>query len=304
MNIRNILVIVLIISAAQYARADYLDVLQNGGSIEEVVDALGELSYAGSRKPFWNYVRYLNYEAGESEGGRAYMVRRAAAEALGRVRDDRAIAPLMDRFKKEKNDSVRAGIIYGLMFYPQAESSPLIAEGLSSQSEEVRFTALICAATLGRKDLIPRIKPLLESEKDVPMKLTASYSLFMLGDDTVANRARCVKGLSSDDPSVRFRAADMIGRAKMDDAIPDIMKAMEIENRYWVREAMDHALTILYYERKRKREEAENASYGADEPVTTGLVEVKKSDPEKDAKDKDKKNDPSTKQTEEKKGNN
>ncbi len=304
MKIRKLLVIILIISAAQYARADYLDVLQNGGSIEEVVDALGELSYAGSRKPFWNYVRYLNYEAGESEGGRAYMVRRAAAEALGRIRDDRAIAPLMDRFRKEKNDPVRAGIIYGLMFYPQAESSPLIAEGLSSQSEEVRFTALICAATLGRKDLIPRIKPLLESEKDVPMKITASYALFMLGDDTVANRARCVKGLSSDDPSVRFRAADMIGRAKMDDAIPSIMKAMEIENRYWVREAMDHALTILYYERKRKREEAENAAYGADEPVTTGLVEVKKSASEKDATEKDKKNDQTAKPAEEKKGSN
>jgi hypothetical protein len=285
-----IIVIVGVMSVVglnQNAHADYLDILQNGGSIEEVVNALGELSYAGSRKPFWSYVRYLNYEAGESEGGRAYVVRRAAAEALGRIRDDRSITPLIERFKKEKNDSVRAGILYGLMFYPQAESSPLFAEGLSSQSEDVRFTALISIAACGRKDLVSKIKPLLESEKEETMKLSAAYALYMLGEEKSINRGKCIRGLASVDPSVRFRAADLIGRAKIDDAINDIVKAIEIENRYWVRIEMDRALTILYYERKRKREEADRALYGEDEPVTTGMVEVKKEDPGNDKKDKD-----------------
>jgi len=50
---------------------------------------------------------------------------------------------------------------------------------------------------------------------------------------------------------------------------------------------MDRALAILYYERKRKRDEADMALYGADEPVTTGMVEVKKEDPGGDKKNKD-----------------
>ncbi|HEY1405681.1 MAG TPA: hypothetical protein VF857_03640 [Spirochaetota bacterium] len=276
----------------RYAHADYYDVLQNGGSIEEVADALGELSYAGSKRPFWNYVRYLNYEAGETEGGRAYIVRKAAAEALGRVRDERGIAPLIERFRKEKNDSVKGSLLFALSFYPQAESNSLIIESLSSPSEDVRYAALVCAATLARKELASQIKPLLSSEKDESMKLVVAYTLFSLGDDAARYRDQCIAGLKSDDPGIRFRAADLIGRGKMDEAVPELLHAMEIENRYWVRAAFDQTLGILYYERKRKREAEDDEAYGRIGATTTVTPVEKKGDVTGATKDVIKKDEP------------
>jgi HEAT repeat protein len=256
---------ILIAASPAFAALDeYQEILRTGGSNEQVVDALSHLSYAGNLSSFWNYVRYLDYEAGESEGGNAYTVRKAAAEALGRIKDERSVPILIERFKKEKVDAVRAAILHSLEFYPKADSSAVLSEGLSSPNEECRFRAMMSAAILVRKDLLGQIKSMLSTEKDEPMKLTISYALMALGDDIDGNRKALIAGLNSKDPVVRYRAADYIGRLKVVQAASDVARAIEIENRYWVRAELDRTLTVLYVERRRIREadEAEAMGYG------------------------------------------
>jgi HEAT repeat protein len=264
----------------------YREILQSGGSNEQVVEAIYQLSYAGNITSFWNYVKYLNYEAGESEGGgSAFLVRRAAAEALGRIRDERSIPHLVERLKNEKHDAVRASIMYALGFYPKAESSAYLSEGLSSQNEEVRYRAIMSAAGLGRKELVPAIRALYAQEKDEPMRLTIAYALYTLEDDRDTNRKLFIAGLRNRDPVVRFRAADYIGRARIDSAISEVVRAIDIENRYWVRIELDYTLAILYEERRRKREAEESAVLDRIvDGATTQNVSGKEADQKKDEK--------------------
>jgi HEAT repeat protein len=236
----------------------YADIVQTGGSPEQVIEALNQLSYAGIKSMFWNYVKYLDYSAGEDQGGTAaYRVRKAAAEALGRLKDDRAIPYLIERFKKEKNNKVKSAILYGLSFYRSAAANPIIDESLTSQDDDIRYNAMITAVTVERKEAIPKIKNIFNSEKDAALKITECYALYALGDSPAENTKLLTEGLKDKDPVVRYRANDYIARLKIDSVVGDVLKALEIENRWWVRVEMDRTVTILYNEKRRKREEAE-----------------------------------------------
>jgi HEAT repeats len=256
---------------AESSYSYYADIAQTGGSPEQVVEALNQLSYAGYKSMFWNYVKYLDYTAGEDQGGTAaYRVRKAAAEALGRLKDDRAVAPLVERFRKEKNNQVKAAILYGLSFYRSASAYPIIDESLASQDDDIRYHAMMTAVTVQRKEAIPKIKSIFTNEKDEALKITECYALYALGDAPSENTKLLAEGLRHKDPVVRYRAADYIARLKIDSVVGDVVKALEIENRWWVRLEMDRTVTILYTERRRKYEEAEekifNNSYASPSP--------------------------------------
>jgi HEAT repeat protein len=240
----------------------YEDIVQTGGSPEQVIEALNQLSYAGHKSMFWNYVKYLDYTAGEDKGGTAaYRVRKAAAEALGRLKDDRAVSHLVERFKKEKNNQVKAAILYGLSFYRSASANPLIDESLASPDDDIRYHAMMTAVTVERKEAISKIKNLFNNEKDAALKITECYALYALGDSPAENKKLLSEGLKDRDPVVRYRAADYIARLKIDSVVDDVIKALEIENRWWVRVEMDRTVTILYTEKRRKREEAEEKMF-------------------------------------------
>ena len=85
-----------------------------------------------------------------------------------------------------------------------------------------------------------------------------------LGDDVEVNRKVLIAGLLSKDPVVRYRSADYLGRLKVVQAVVDVVRAIEIENRYWVRAELDRTRSILYDERRRIQDnnEAEAMGYG------------------------------------------
>lgn len=241
------------------ARADfshYIDIVKNGGSPDQVAESLNQLSYVGYKQLFWNYVKYLEYTAGEKDGGTgAVLVRKAAAEALGRINDERAVKYLIEQYKKETNSQVKASILFGLSFYRDSSINAVIDDGLSSQDEGIRYHALMAAVTVEKKDSVQKIKTLFADEKDSAMKMTGAFALYSLGDDQKANGKFLVDGLKDKDPVVRFRAIDYISRLKLDSAVNEIIRAMEIENKWWVRIEMDKALAVLYAEKRRKQEE-------------------------------------------------
>jgi len=116
------------------------------------------------------------------------------------------------------------------------------------------------------KEVAPKIRAIFNSEKDEGAKVVESYALLALGDDVEGNTKFLVAGLRSQDPIVRFRSTDCLARLKLDSAIEEMVKAFEIENRWWVRVEMDRTLAILYGERRRKSEEAQAALYPLDKP--------------------------------------
>jgi HEAT repeat protein len=247
--------------------AQYQDYLTNGASAEQLIESLKYFSYWGSKSNFWYYVKYLDYSAGENGGTDAStFVRKAAAEALGRIKDERSVPFLIARYKKEKKDSVKASIVYALGFYKNADSQSIVEESLASSDEDIRYQGMMTAVTLGKKEVAPKIRAIFNSEKDEGAKVVESYALLALGDDVEGNTKFLVAGLRSQDPIVRFRSTDCLARLKLDSAIEEMVKAFEIENRWWVRVEMDRTLAILYGERRRKSEEAQAALYPLDKP--------------------------------------
>ena len=102
---KNILLIIAVISAPLSAQ-NMLEVLADG-PLEKKTEAMLHMGYAGNKSGFWYYVKYLNYSQKENDSHDIVMARCAAAEALGRIKDDRAIKYLTERFSVEKNDTVR-----------------------------------------------------------------------------------------------------------------------------------------------------------------------------------------------------
>ncbi|MGL4368136.1 MAG: HEAT repeat domain-containing protein, partial [Spirochaetota bacterium] len=194
-------------------------------------------------------------------GSRAFAVRKAAAEALGRTKDERAVKHLVERYGKEKRLEVKESIVFGLSFHSAPEVLPVIQDALSSAEASLRYQGIMAAVAYGKKDTVAAIKGIFSSEKDDAEKMTAAFALYMLGDEKESRRAFMVNGLESQDPVTRFRAVDYIGRAGLEDAAGEIIKAREIENKWWIRTEMDRTLSILYGVRRDKQLEKDAEAY-------------------------------------------
>lgn len=241
-----------------YAEYDALkSSLHSGDSPSVLIETINHLSYAGYKEGFWDYVRYLDYAIDEESGSDAYLVRKAAAEALGRIRDDRAIPYLVERFAKEKKDQVSGSIIFALSYYPCEQTNKIVAEGLISQNDIIRYEATIAVVKISAKNLIPDLQKEYIAEKDDSIKMAALYALSALGSESEKNNAELVSGLKNRDPVVRYRSADYIGRLKLVSALKNINSAIEIENKYWVLIQLENTKTILHYEIKKIREDAD-----------------------------------------------
>jgi HEAT repeat protein len=258
---------VLVMSSAIFlqtaARAEsYVEALHAARSNDQIIEALYQLSYYGNKSCFWDYVKYLNFTAGEDEGSSAPQIRKAAAEALGRSKDDRGVQYLVERFGKEKNDSVKASIVFGLSFHQSPEVLPVVQSGLSSVSEELRYQSIVSAVRIAAKDTIPALKKILSTDTD-DMRIAAAWALYSLGDDAETNKKMLIAGLRSPEPVIRFRSADFIGRAGIEDASGELVKALEIENRWWVKAELDRSLNLIYEVKRKKRDAEEDKAWSS-----------------------------------------
>jgi HEAT repeat protein len=255
---KRIILLLLIICAALTASPafaeSYVEMLRAARSNDQIIEALYQLAYYGNRSCFWDFVKYLNYTSGESEGSNAPLVRRAAAEALGRSKDDRGVQYLVERYGKEKNDTVKISIVFGLSFHSVPEIVPVIKDALASQNTDLRYQAVLAAERSKSKETISDIKAIHASDKDDTMRMVSSFALYSFGEDRASNEKYLTAGLRSSDPLVRYRAADYIGRAGIDSAAPDVIKAIEIENKWWVKSELDRAMDRIYEVKKKKRD--------------------------------------------------
>ena len=242
------------LTAAPASAESYVEMLRAARSNDQIIEAMYQLSYYGNRSCFWDFVKYLNYTSGEAEGSNAPLVRRAAAEALGRSKDDRGVQYLVERYGKEKNDTVKVSIIFGLGFHAVPEIVPVIKNALGSGNVDVRYQAVLAAERSKSKEVIPDIRAIHASDSDDTMKMVSAFALYSFGEDRAANEKYLSAGLRSPDPLVRYRAADYIGRAGIDSAAPEVIRAIEIENKWWVKSELDRAMDRIYEVKKKKRD--------------------------------------------------
>lgn len=247
----------LLVSLPLFAE-DYRAVLQNG-SIDARIDAMYQLGYAANKEAFWDMVKYLDFKfENQDDSDLSVRCRLAAAESLGRLKDERAVPYLVKRYGVEPSGKVKAKIIFALSFYKTKDVLPVIQNGLESANEDILFESIRAAALYKNPALCPKLKQILTETKNPVIKLTADFALLETNDDATSHAAALKTALADKDPLIRFLAAQYLGRSNRLDAIPSVVKALEIENQFWVQTEMETCFMALKM-KKRKLDEDRDA---------------------------------------------
>ncbi len=229
----------------------YMEILK-AGTHEQKIEAMLHLGYAGNKKAFWYLVKNLNAEAEVGRGSeRMEFLRCAAAEALGRLRDERAVRFLVERYNKEKSLQVKAAVVFALGLLKHGEGVPVIENALGSGIDRLVIQSLQAAARSGNSGFVPRIKEIVRNSDDKRIKLAGIYALIMLNDSVAENMKLLNQGLLDRDPVTRFWTASYIAEAGKVEGLQPLVKAREIEGIDWVRREIDSGIYRLVVARKK-----------------------------------------------------
>ncbi len=231
------------------------------GTIEQKTEAMYHLGYARNRKAFWLYVKYLSFTPLGVDGLPAIQCREAAADALGRIRDPRAAKYLLERWKIEKQPSVRRKIIHSLRNYQDEEIADVIRAGMKDEDERIVFESIVSSAYYKNDALSADLKSYFDSTESTTLKLACAFAQVMLNSNADDNALFLRKSLTNNDPEVRYWSAFFLAEADRVEAIRDIERALEIEYRYYVARELDMALTRLRFSVKAKRQLREYNEY-------------------------------------------
>ncbi|MDQ7006844.1 MAG: HEAT repeat domain-containing protein [Acidobacteriota bacterium] len=131
-------------------------------------------------------------------------VRAAAARALARVKDTRAL-PALRKLITDPDVPVRLGAMEALMEMKDRDSVPLIATQLQDPEERLRRFALRALRVIGDPSAAPAVRKTLHSDKLAIVRATAVSTLTdLLGDDAIADLKKAAADL---DASVRLEVA-------------------------------------------------------------------------------------------------
>jgi len=139
-----------------------------------------------------------------------WYVRSAAASALGEIRSEKAVEPLIQRLEDE------------------------------NEHEEVRWTAVIALGAIGSdKAVEPLIQKLEDNDKDKIVRWAAAEALGRIKSDKAVEPL--IQRLEDKDKIVRWAAAEALGRIKSDKAVEPLIQKLRDEKGY-VRSAAAKAL--------------------------------------------------------------
>ena len=223
---------------------DYIEILKNG-TWEQRITAMYTTGYSGNKKAFWYLVKYLNQTFESDNQNLAVRVRQAAAISLGRLRDERAIPYLAERYKKEENSEVKRAILFAFRFFkPSHESIAVVKQGLTDTNKDIQWEALMVASIYCDSSLSSEILQLAKND-DPEMKVITAYINYMLKQNQADNEAIMLQSLTNTNPTVRYWASHFLTKSVGTKALGDIMKALEIESVWWVANEMEDNIYIL-----------------------------------------------------------
>ncbi|HPV98040.1 MAG: PBS lyase HEAT-like repeat protein [Spirochaetes bacterium ADurb.BinA120] len=251
-----------ILTSAAQAGGSTIELLRSG-SYEQRLDAMLKAGFSGNKEAFYYLIGHLS---GEKEGVLSERwrtrLRAAAAESLGRLRDERALPHLVARYGREESLEVRRSILFAISFFRSEGTSEVIRDGLASSDEGVRFEAIRTAALSGGPVHVPALRELAAKAEAERVRLAAAWALAMLEDEPGKNVALLEEGLKSRDPESRFWSSVYLGEAGMRGSLEAVARAREIENMEWVKREMDTAVARLAVMRKKMKERAEDERLG------------------------------------------
>ena len=170
-------------------------------------------------------------------------IRQTAAEILGRLKDPRAIGPLILALVDEASEVREAAFeaLKNFLFWEKSDAArslvPKLIEALRDENPWARF---IAAWSLGEiKD--PRaVEPLIATlkDKDFRVRWNAAKALGEIGDPKAVKPL--IAALKDEDSWVRWRAAEALGEIKDSKALEPLIEALKDPlSRDYVAEALE-----------------------------------------------------------------
>jgi len=154
-------------------------------------------------------------------GDRDITVQYEATEALGDLRDPRAIGPLMGVLTGDQYSSIRWKAAEALAKIGPPAVEPLIA-ALSHPNDDVRWKAAIALGEIADKRAIGPLIDLLK-DNDRFIKGRAAYALGKIGEAAVVP---LIIALDTGDGSLRWGAAIALGKIRDERAIKPLIRAL------------------------------------------------------------------------------
>jgi len=243
---------ILIIISLQLHADESLDALHNS-SISKKIEIMKAMGYAGNKSGFWIFVKYLSHESDTTDEVSASKCRQAAAEALGRIRDTRAIPYLIERYSVEKNIDVKRSIMFAMRFYDDKTMTKSILDGIKAEDNDLKFQSILASEKIDDDTLLTAVTSQFDSSTNGEIKTACAYIIYRK-KKTEEQYKFLLSALSERDPDTRYWAAHYLGEIESIDSAVFLTKAIEIESIYWVKRRMEDSLTRIYFaERERRR---------------------------------------------------
>lgn len=152
-------------------------------------------------------------------------IRENAAATLGKIKDERAVQPLIKLLTDEEWE-VEKGAIDALIAIGEPAVEPLI-EILQDKNEDVYLQMKVVAVLAGIKDE-RAIQPMIQALKEKPeLQADLGYNLGLMGEPAVEP---LITALGDEDSSVRVRAAEALGRIGNKRAVEPLSTALNDED--------------------------------------------------------------------------
>lgn len=147
--------------------------------------------------------------------------RYAAIDALGLLRDPKAIELLVESLRSDAYSGLRWKAAEALARIGKPAVGPLITM-LTDPDEDVRWKVAIALGEIGDTRAV---EPLLSlfADPDAYVRSRAAFALARFGDRIVPDLIRQV---SSDDPHVRFSAVSALGEIGSEESVPGLAAAL------------------------------------------------------------------------------
>jgi HEAT repeat protein len=169
-----------------------------------------------------------------------WWVRRAAAEALGKIGDPQAIPALLEA-RKDGDSGVRRAAAWALWNIGGPQAVPVQLKSLKDENGDVRQVAAFALGSIGDLETVPvQLKSLKDENGDV--RQVAAFALGSIGDQQAV--PALMEALKDRDEDVREAAAWALGSIGDPQALPALMDAIKDRDRY-VRALAAWALLIL-----------------------------------------------------------
>lgn len=193
----------------------------------------------------------------EATNSEDVWVRWEAVNALGYIKDDRAIPALVERALVDENPHPRWRSLWALSVFPKEEILPGLRKGLDGKSQRVRWNAVVALAFFENKRAVPKLNQALFSakgdrlweavfslskvhnQKSVELlskiltdrgyksriRQEAANTLTTIADESSA--PALINALNDPDPGVRWRAANALTRLSKKKALPKIQTSVQ-----------------------------------------------------------------------------